>query len=254
MVHFNLSKTEFITYLECPLKFYIMKSMNQGMPYGPRGERDYSDFPDDTLEGMKWHAWFEAFHDDYNEDISNNNPAPKGKTSKESHIMKMFYEREIERFQKNREYWKPLATELYLESDYFRGEIDRIDQLNDQGDCLVIEYKRNKSYYDEQELLFYGCLLEQIGGYVQNINFKINVKEIEIYYYETGEIKRRKIQEGELDSFEKYMKSIIDEIYYLNWARKEDCFILDSSCKYKHICNFIPEGLLSTNEPQKTEE
>ncbi len=168
--------------------------------------------------------------------------------------MKMFFEKELDRYQKHPDFWHPVATEHYLESDSFRGEIDCIDQLNEQVDCLLIEYKRNKNHHDEQELLFYACLLKQIGGFVQKTDYPINIKEIEIYYYETGEIIRRKIQESELDSFEEYMKSIINEIFMPNWIRKENCHILNSTCKFRRVCNCIPDGLLYSGKPQKTEE
>ena len=192
MVTFNLSKTEFIAYLECPLKFYIIKSMNQGMSYGPRGERDYSDFSGESIEGMFWHEWFEVFHNNFYEDISNNKPTPKGRNSRETKIKKMFYEKELERYNKQPEFWHPLATELYLESEWTRGEIDRIDQLNDQGNCLLIEYKKKKSEFDEQELLFYACLINQIGGVIDEGDFPIKITEIEVYYYLTGETIRKK--------------------------------------------------------------
>jgi len=254
MAIFNLSKTEFIAYLECPLKFYIIKSMNQGMAYGPRGERDYSEFPEDSNDGMFWHSWFEVFHDKYFEDISNNKSAPKGKNPRETRIMRRFYERELERYQHQPEFWHPLATELYLKSERIRGEIDRIDQLNDKGECLLIEYKKKKSVFDEQELLFYACLINQIGGVIDERDFPIRITEIEVYYYLTGETIRRKILEDELASFEHYLKSIKEEIFIPNWIRKENCDMLNSKCKFKRVCKCIPKTILISNESQKTVE
>jgi len=254
MATFNLSKTEFIAYLECPLKFYIIKSMNQGMVYGPRGERDYSEFPENSIDGMYLHTWFEMFHDKYFEDISNNKLAPKGRNPRETRIMKMFYKKELERYQQQPEFWHPLATEQYLESERIRGEIDRIDKLNDQGEYLLIEYKSKKSEFDEQELLFYACLINQIDGVIDERDFPIKITEIEVYYYLTGETFRRKILEAELTNFEKYLKSIKEEIFIPNWIRKEDCDMLNSKCKFKIVCKCIPENILISNESQKTVE
>jgi len=254
MTDFNLSKTEFIAYLTCPLKFYLIKSGNYNLPYGPRGERDYSSFSAGSQDGMKWHAWLEAFHEKYFEDIRDNNPAPTSEKKKDTEIMGMFYEKEKERYKKQSKYWNPLTTELYLESEHFRGEIDRIDQLNEQGDCLLVEYKRQRKEFDEQELLFYACLINQVGGKIPDVSYLIRVKEIEVYYYETGESYRRKLLDKELTNFELFIKAIREEIFSPNWIRKENCDILSSNCDYREICFRVPDGLLKQAESQKSEQ
>jgi len=241
---FNLSKSEFVAYLECPLKFYIIKSMNQGMPYGSRGERDYSSHPDEAKEGMEWHARFEKFHDRYFDDIRDNEPAPKLKTIRDTKIMKLFYEKEQERYKQQPEFWFPVIIEQYLESDLFRGEFDRINQLNDQRDCLLIEYKRNKKQFDEQELLFYACLINQVGGRIIEGEEPIRITEAELYYYLTGETKRRKITDEELTAFNSYVKAVREEMLQPNWVRKEGCRVLHSECKYAQVCHRIPERVL----------
>lgn len=251
MTALNLSKTEFIAYLDCPLKYYIIKSLNQGMPYGARGGRDYSEFPEESKDGMFWHEWFELFHDDYFEDIVNDHPAPQGENPRETRIMKMFYEKERERFTKQPSFWFPKAKEHYLESEWLRGEVDRIDQLNEQGDCLLIEYKRNKKQFDEQELLFYACLVNQLEGIICEEDLPIIIREIELYYYQTGETIRRRLLDNEILNFENYMKSIREEIFLPNWVRKEECDMYNTKCKFKRICKFIPETILITNESQE---
>lgn len=251
MATFNLNKTEFIAYLDCPLKFYIIKSLNLGILYGSRGDRDYSEFSDESKEGMFWHEWFEEFHDNYFDDINNNQPAPKGETQKETKIMKTFYEKELKQYQKQPEFWHPIATERYLESELLRGEIDRIDQLNEQGDCLLIEYKMSKKQFDEQELLFYACLINQVEGIIDENVFSIRITEIELYYYLTGETIRRKLLEDEVANFENYLKSIREEIFLPNWVRREECDMYNTKCKFKRICKFIPETILITNESQE---
>jgi len=249
---FNLSKTEFIAYLECPMKFYIIKSMNYGISYGSRGERDYSSHRKEAREGMEWHERFEKFHDLYFEDIRNNEPAPKMKKVKDTRILKMFYEKELERYKQQPQYWFPLVTEQYLETEFFRGEIDNINQLNDQRDCLLTEYKRNKKPYDEQELLFYACLIKQLNGRILEDDEQITITEIELYYFLTGETIRRRITEKELAAFENYMKAIRKEMLAPNWTRKEDCLVLHSHCKYARICHCIPENVLLLHQSQKT--
>ena len=254
MSAFNLSKTEFIAYLECPLQFYIIRSLNQGIPYGSRGDRDYSEFSDDAKDGMFWHWWFEGFHDKYYEDISNGQPAPAGETQKNTKIMKLFYEKERERFTKQPDFWFPKTTEQYLESENLRGEVDRIDQLNEQGDCLLIEYKKKKNQFDEQELLFYACLINQVDGIISEEESPIQITEVEVYYYLTGETMRRKLMEDEVASFKNYLQSIKEEIFMPNWVRKEECDMRDTNCKFKRICKNIPETLLLSNESQKIVE
>jgi hypothetical protein len=251
---FNLSKTEFIAYLECPMKFYIIKSMNYGLPFGSRGERDYSSHPEEAQESMWWHEYFEKFHDLYFDDIRENEPAPKMKTEKDTRILKMFYEKEQERYKQQPHYWFPLVTEQYLETEHFRGELDRINQLNERRECLLLEYKRNKKPYDEQELLFYACLIKQLNGQILEDEEPINITEIELYYFLTGETMRKKITDKELTAFEDYMQAIRKEMLTPNWVRKEDCLVLHSNCKYARICHCIPEKVRLLNQSQKTEE
>jgi len=227
--------------------------MNQGMPYGSRGERDYSNFHEDSQDGMWWHTWFKVFHEDYFEEIMNEEPAPIDIDPEKTRIIKMFYQKEQERYKKQPEFWKPLVIEIYLESEKYRGEIDRIDQLNDQGDCLLKEYKRNKHDFDEQQLLFYACLINQLKGEFNGINFPVKITEIEVYYYQTGETIRRKLLESEITNFDNYLKSVIDEIYTPNWVKREDCDMMSSNCKFRKICKCIPETLLHSGvESQNT--
>ena len=244
MTPFNLSKTEFVAYLECPLKFYLIKSANQGETFGPRGERDYSSFPAAIKEGMKWHAWFERFHENYYARISAGKPPLVTWDSKEARICKLFYEHELKRFQEEPEYWHPLATELYLQTDSFRGTIDRIDQLNARGDCCIIEYKKEKGLFDEQELLFYATLLAEIDKETIGLQAETRVKAIGMYYYSTGEFLTREVTEEEIRTFRSYLVNLKVEMLQRNWRKKEHCDEQPKQCLYYPICKRIPEELL----------
>lgn len=239
---FNLSKTEFVAYLQCPLKYYIILSKNYGLLHGPRGERNYSSFPEGAQKGMKWHEWLKSFHEDYEESIMQGAPAPEGETEEDTRIMKYFYEFERERHQTEQPYWKPIAKECYLENEHYRGIIDRIDQLNEQGNYRVVEYKHNKGAYDEQELLFYAYLLHQEGDRIEALQPNARVKEIAVYYYETGFKSGREVSKEELVAFGRYLETVKEEMAQGNYVRRQGC--TGMKCNYQPLCERIPEGLL----------
>ncbi|MHA1211261.1 MAG: PD-(D/E)XK nuclease family protein [Candidatus Heimdallarchaeota archaeon] len=231
MRELNISKTEFIAYLECPFKFYLIKDLNKNKPYGPRGERDYSPFSEESKEGMKWHKWFEKFFDTYKEDIDTRLP-PKGKDEAETLIMRRFFQQEKQRCKTNQTFWKPIERESYLQTEHYRGTIDRVDQLNKERECRIIEYKGNPGLFDEQELLFYANL------FLEEYPLK-KVSQLATYYYWSGELVIRAICEDDLIAFKEKLENIKMEMLTPNWKRTKNCHEQNIRCSFNVICQKI---------------
>ena len=236
---FNISKTEFKAYLECPFKFYLIKDLNQGKPFGPRGRRDYSGFSPEAQRGMKWHYWFMDFHKNHSKRIIEELPSPTTEKADDNRIIKLFYEVEVERYKKNPDYWFPVKTEWYLQNDLYRGQIDRVDQLNKEGRCRVVEYKPTRKQFDEQEVLFYAKLLADELTIVENNMKLLEVTEVAIYYYETGEFWRKEISQEDFIKFEQFLLMIREEMLIPNWVKKENCYPRETNCVYRDACEVI---------------
>lgn len=222
----NISKTEYIAYLECPLKFYIIKSLNQNKPYGPRGERDYDSFPEEAKEGMNWHSWFEEFYE--NEINVLVRSTPRGKNTQETKIMEQFFLLEQKRYQENPKYWIPIKKEFYIQTDKYRGQIDRVDQLNEEKEVRIVEYKKRPKALDEQELLFYANLYTE--KYPEE-----HVSEIANYYYLKGNYVLKKLTIEMLDRFKEKIVITQEEILKPNWKRAKNCSE-QTKCKFRFIC------------------
>ena len=236
---FNISKTEFKAYLECPFKFYLIKDLNQGKPYGPRGRRDYSGFSPEAQRGMKWHYWFMDFHENHSKMIIEELPPPTTEKADDNRIIKLFYEVEVERYKKNPNFWLPVKTEWYLQNELYRGQIDRVDQLDKEGRCRVVEYKPTKKQFDEQEVLFYAKLLADELSIVDDNMKLLEVTEVAIYYYETGEFWRKKITQEDLTKFEQFLLTVREEMLTPNWVKKENCYPRKTNCVYRDACEVI---------------
>ena len=236
---FNMSKTEFKAYLECPFKFYLVKDLNQGKLFGPRGRRDYSKFSPESQRGMKWHYWFMDFHKTYSERISEGLPPPKGETEDETRIIRLFYKAEKERYKQNTNYWLPVETEWYLQNDSYRGIIDRVDQLNEEGNCRIVEYKATKKQFDEQEVLFYAKLLADELPIIDNDKTLQQVTEIAVYYYESGEYWFKEIIQEDLLRLEQLLLDIRKDILSPNCVKKGNCSPRETHCIFRDVCEVI---------------
>lgn len=239
MLAFNLSKTEFKAYLECPFKFYLVKDLNQRKPYGPRGRRDYSKFSPESQRGMKWHYWFMDFHKTYSERICDELPPPKGETKDENRIIRLFYEAEKVRYDQNPDYWSPVETEWYLQNDSYRGIIDRVDQLDDNGNCRIVEYKAIKGLFDEKEVLFYANLLSDELPIIDNEKTLQQVTEVAVYYYELGEYWCKEITQEDLLELEQFLQTVRKEILSPNWVKKKNCSQRETHCIFRDACEVI---------------
>ena len=234
----NISKTEYKAYLECPMKFYIIKSLNQHKPLGPRGRRDYSGFSMQEKEGMFWHYWLMDFHENYQWEVKKEKPAPTGEDPYQTFVMTAFYDLELKRYQENQRFWYPI-TECYVQSQLYRGTIDRIDQLNEQGDCRIVEYKKKEGAYDWKEVMFYGNLVTKEIANIENLPKNAQVKELAIYYYSTGKLVMKELKKEDLEVFEQELEELRKEMSKPNWVRKKGCDGNSQKCRYSGICKTI---------------
>lgn len=234
---FSISKTEFIAYLECPFQFYLMKSLNKAKDHSK--EPDYSNYETFLQDGLDKHFWLQNFYENYGVEIlKNNHPVLKEPDKKES-WKQDFLDFEIKRYNKEPIFWKPLAVELYLRNDSLCGKIDRIDQVDDQGNCRIVEYKSSPSLHDEDELLFYAFLLtNQLP--IEELPTISKVSEIGVYYYKHNEYYNTQIINENLTSFGIYLEGIRDKMMDPHSIKKNrDCDFTFLNCLYRDICQRI---------------
>ena len=234
----NLSKTEFITYLECPFKFYLMQDLHQNKNHGPRGKRDYSEFSENLQLGMKWHRWLQYFHINYEQDIISGS-CPFDESSDEDVLKKHFFKIELERYNMNPKQWHPFVVEQYLESTKLRGIIDRIDIVGSDSNCRIVEYKSKPREFDKEEMLFYSLLFLKAKNSLEYLPAKSQLQEFAFYYYKLGEWSIESIKEEVIFEFEKKYNSIIEEINNPNWKKRKKCNKKSTNCFFKHICQLI---------------
>jgi len=233
----NLSKTEFIAYLKCPFKFHIIKDLNSQIDQSMK--IDYFDYEPNLADGIKRHLWFQNFYEKFGEDIQNNIYLLLSESDKNEEWKKKFIKYEINRYKQTPAYWEPVAVELFLKNPLYRGQIDRIDQLDAQGHCRIVEYKPYPKEFDEEELIFYSVLLTSELPH-QNLPNITKVNEIGVYYYFTGEFVIAKVSHETIQAFEMYMENIRKEILNANLIKKKmDCEVSITDCLYRDICQRI---------------
>ncbi len=219
----NLSKTEFIAYIKCPFKFYLLKELNKQTEKSVR--KDYSDYESNLAEGIERHHWLQKFFQKFGEDIQNNLYPLLGQSDKNEQWKKQFIDSEIKRYKQQKTFWEPVAVEFFLKNTKYRGQIDRIDQLDDQGNCRIVEYKPYPGEFDEEELLFYTVLISNILPHQDLINIK-KVTEIGVYYYFTGQFQKAEVTSENIQAFEIYLNKIRkDMLICQSIKKKEDCVI-----------------------------
>ncbi|MHA1761860.1 MAG: PD-(D/E)XK nuclease family protein [Candidatus Heimdallarchaeota archaeon] len=235
--NFILNKTEFIAYLKCPFQFYLTKELNKFDKQSPR--INYSDYEPFLQDGIKKHLWLQNFYRKYSTDIQNNvYPVLLGK-EKNKLWKKNFINFEINRFKREADFWEPVAVELFLEYNNYCGKIDRIDLLNNQGHCRVVEYKSRPSEYDEEELLFYTVLLTKMLPH-QDLPNITRVSELGIYYYNTGEFFKARVTDEIIIMFDEYIEAIRKEMLDPNLIKKKNkCDFINTNCLYRAICQRI---------------
>ncbi len=241
----NLSKTEFTVYLECPLKFYLLKQQNQHMKEGPRGGRDHSNYPSHFKKGLKEHRKLRAFYKNYADDIINQN-APPDKVTVQP-ILRKFWEQEVHRHQVDPDNWYPLALELYLATETMRGQIDRVDPLSN-NECCIVEFKSSerRSGFLYQELLFYALLASESQEFKQT--YGRTVSQVGCYFYDSGEWFSKKVTPEDLSDFKLTLKSYQAEMLTGNLIPRVDCHLQIDKCSYAVICTKVPDIMLKKHE------
>jgi len=194
---FRLSKTEFVAYLKCPLLFYLTRELNKKSSSLPR--IDPSDYEIFLQNGIAKHRWLQFFYQKYATNIQKGVYPKLPEKDINEFWKKQFIEFEINRYNNDPEFWEPLAIELYLSSGEYCGKIDRIDGLNEEGQCRIVEYKSLPKEFDEEELLFYSVLLTDLLP-VEELPNITKVSEIGIYYYTSGEFFRAKVTPEIIDN------------------------------------------------------
>jgi len=244
MMDFNLSKTEFTAYLDCSLKFYLLKKQNQKCEEGPRGKRDYRYYALGLGNGIHWHWKLNNFLKEYKSDLLVD--APPLEVFKSEPLLALFWDHERHRLAVDPDYWFPLAFELYLHTSTMRGIIDRVDPIDDQSCCLV-EYKssRERSGFLYEELLFYALLASRSKVFAQKIGR--TVVQVAGYFYETGDCITREVTPELLAEFASFLEGVREDISHGTWSPKENCSLLTADCQHAALCTLLPEKLKTRN-------
>ncbi len=236
---FNLSKTEFIAFLDCRLKFYLLKQQNQGTEVGPP-RQSFKHYQSNLRTGLMWHRRLHAFLNDYKAALSGNEPPPA--IIEDEIVYRLFWEHEKHRFLVDPEHWFPLALEFYLHTSSMRGVIDRVDPIDDHS-CCIIEYKPSPSSsgYLHEELLFYALLATTSKTFKQRFNR--TVTQVGCYYYFTGEFITMPVTSEILMEFSEFFSSIQEDIAKGTYFPRLNCSLLASECDYAVLCTKIPDNL-----------
>ncbi len=242
---FNLSKTEFTAYLECSLKFYLLKQQNQQMKEGPRRIKDHSNYPTHFKKGLKEHRKLREFYKNFADDVINQNPTPDKVTTQP--ILRKFWEQEVQRYQVDPNNWYPLAHELYLATDTMRGQIDRVDPLSD-NECRIVEYKSSerRSGFLNEELLFYALLATESQEFKQTYSRKVS--QVGCYFYDSGEWFSQEVTTEDLSDFKVNLENYREQMLTGDLFPRADCHLQKNKCSYAVICTKVPDKMLKKHE------
>ena len=240
MLTFNLSKTEFVSYLDCPLKFYLLKQQNLHTKQGPRANSSSKFYRNPTRRGIRIHKDLKDFFETYGDKLQTRTPPPDNVLF--DPVLKLFWEQEAHRLEIDEENWLPLALETYIVTPTIRGIIDRIDII-DTHSIRLVEYKSSPggSFLNE-ELLFYALLVSESEVFQQNYN-KV-VTQGAVYYYDTGDWLTRDISEGDILDFKEYLDSLREEMLSGNWVKRFNCEYQRANCFFATVCTKVPDELL----------
>ncbi len=238
---FNLSKTEFTAYLECPIKFYLQKEQNLTTKQGPRGGVNSDFYPPHLSGGMIWHDRLAEFYRNTAKDLLAGTVSEREVLT--HHIYQLFWQRELHRYEVDPSHWFPLAFEYYFSSPTMRGKIDRIDPLG-ATECCLVEYKARPgtSGFLDEELLFYALLASESDDFCRTIGRPVT--RVACYFYRTGEWYTREIVPEELSSFREFLSPLRSEMLTGNWARKHACSLSSHDCSYAVVCTKILDRFL----------
>ena len=232
---FTLNKTEFIAYLQCPFQFYLLKELSAKTTTDIR----LSDYEPFLQAGLEKHLWFQHFYKRYGSVITTSSTPSLNDFDCSAWWKRTFFTFECDRYLQDPTFWAPVAVEYSLSSDCYFGKIDRIDLLNVQGHCRVVDYKSSPKPFDEEELLFYALLLTDTLP-CSDFPTLTQITEIGLYYYSTGEFFTAKITPSVLDLFRDYLWSIRQEMLSrLSVKKSITCDSSLTSCLYRDLCQRI---------------
>jgi len=238
---FKLNKTEFINYLKCPFLFYLKKELfTHSKSSLPR--INFSDYESFLQVGLEKHLWLQCFYQKYSTDIQSGLYPVLLDKEKYKPMKQQFIAFEVNRYENEPNFWEPISVELFLENEKYCGKIDRIDLINEEGHCCVVEYKSLPSEFDEVELLFYAVLLSDLLPY-QELPGITKVSEIAIYYYTSGELFQAKVTPDIIAEFKEYLNDIRLEMLDAKLIKKKkDCDFDTTNCLERAICQRITLG------------
>ncbi|MGC9777623.1 MAG: PD-(D/E)XK nuclease family protein [Candidatus Heimdallarchaeota archaeon] len=234
---FVLSKTEFVAFLKCPFQFYLLKELYK--PTNQKRRNNYSDYEQFLQDGLDNHLWLQNFYKNFSVDIKSNIDPLLKLPDEADYWKRNFVNFEVKRYKEKNDFWEPVAVEFYLCNDSFCGTIDRIDLLNELGDCRIVEYKSYPSEFDEEELLFYTVLLTNHLPIIDVPNIT-KVTEFGIYYYKINEFYKAKVTPEIINTFEEYLEKLRTEMLDPSFIKKKKtCDFTNSRCLYREICKRI---------------
>ena len=234
----NLSKTEYLYYLECPQKFRLHRILNPipsktTFMNTKRSSSNYvlRGYQDENLDGIISHSFFETFHRKYYDKITEQNPPEEIANHR---IKSPYWDHQQKKYFEDTDHWAPVHTELRLMTERQRGIIDCVEFSNTKKGFKLIDYKPEPSPNDKQSLIFYLNLCNEFRKENKDDDRLLyDIVEIGCYYYQTGEERIFDIQEEELNLFEERMKQIILEIKQENLPLNRDSCV---NCNLKMVC------------------
>lgn len=225
----NLSKTEYLYYLECPQKFRLHRILNP-IPYKTtfmNTKRSTSNYvlrncSEDDLNGIIKHSFFETFHKKYWNRITEPEP-PKEIASNQIKLLFWLYQQR--KYFEDTDYWIPVQTELRLMTERQRGIIDCVELCKNKIGLRIIDYKSEPHQSDKLALVFYANLLNAFRAENKEYDeFLYDVVEIGCYYYESGIMMMFELKVDELFSFQESYQQILSEI------SQEKFPLIETSC------------------------
>ncbi len=234
----NLSKTEYLYYLECPQKFRLHRLLNP-VPYKSafmntkRSNSSYflRRYLNGSLDGIINHAFFETFHTEYRNRITESIP-PEDIAS--NPIKSRYWDYQQKKYFEKAEHWAPMHTELQLMSERQRGIIDCVEVCEDKEGLRIIDYKSKPHQSDKIALVFYANLFNTFRAENKEYDeFLYDVVEIGCYYYKSGIERIFELKVDDLLFFQEDFQRILAEISQEKFPLiKTSCW----NCRLTDVC------------------
>ncbi len=237
----NLSATEFLLFSECPQKFRLYRILNP-LPrkdvFLSSSNRTISSYElrrydEDVVNKIKYHKFFETFHETYAQVIHNTIP-PK-EIAEDDICLLYWHEQQKKYFEvEDLYYWYPVSKELKLMTENKRGKIDCLELCENKNGLRLIDYKQTPDLINQLSLLFYASLFNEYREENPNEEeFELDILEIGCYYYEMGIKRVQNLKENKSQVFDRLfadtLGKIANEEFFIN---KSSCW----NCNFKYFC------------------